>query len=63
MSWNQLISILEEMRQAAVDERNAPLVDCPFCGILLNVRNGTYDCPLGHFRTRIPFRHATAVRG
>lgn len=63
MSWDQLISIRKEQRQIAEDERTAPLVDCPFCGILLNVRDGQYDCALGHFRTRNPFRHQTAVRG
>ncbi len=51
MSWAQLQTIREEQRQAAEDERNASLVDCPICGELLDVRDGIYNCPLGHFRT------------
>ena len=51
MSWAQLIAIREEAKQLAKDELTAPLVDCPLCGIRLNVRDGIYDCPLGHFRT------------
>ena len=51
MSFAQLISILAEVRQTAEDEKAAPLVDCPRCGILLKVRDGIYDCPLGHFTT------------
>lgn len=51
MSNAQLISILAEMRQAAKDEQTAPLADCPRCGHLLDVRDGIYNCPLGHFRT------------
>ena len=56
MSWTQLIAIREEQRQVAADEKLAPLVDCPVCGEILDVRDGTYNCPLGHFRSRIPFR-------
>ena len=51
MSLAQLIAITQEMRQAAKDEQVAPLVDCPLCGIRLDVRDGIYNCPLGHFRT------------
>ncbi len=51
MSWNQLIAIYEEARQIADDERTAPLVDCPRCGHPLDVRDGIYNCPLGHFRS------------
>lgn len=51
MSWNQLTAIRAEARKLAEDEKAAPLVDCPICGHLLNVRDGIYDCPLGHFTT------------
>lgn len=60
--YGSLRTVLEEVRQAVVDDRTAQIVDCPRCGILLNVRDGVYDCPLGHFTTRNPFRHATVVR-
>jgi C4-type Zn-finger protein len=56
MSWSQLTAIYQEARQAAEDERSVPLVDCPVCGEVLDVRDEIYNCPLGHFRTRKPTR-------
>jgi hypothetical protein len=52
MSWAQLQAILKEQRQAAENERTAPLVDCPIDGERLDVRDGIYNCPMGNFRTR-----------
>ena len=56
MSWYTLIAIKEEARQIAVDERTAPLVDCPIDGTRLEFRDGIWNCPMGNFRTRKALR-------
>ena len=55
-------TMIAKIRQAAEDEQTATLVDCPFCGRLLDVRDGTSNCRLGHFTTRNPLRAASSIQ-
>lgn len=52
MSWQQLIKIRDEARQIAKDEREKPLLECPYDGEPLQFRDGIANCPLGNYRTR-----------
>jgi hypothetical protein len=52
MSNQQLLDIIKESRQLAADDRKAPLLECPNDGTPLKLRNGTYNCPMGDYRTR-----------
>lgn len=46
-------AIVEEARALDDDNANRPLVACPFCGTLLDIRerDSLRSCPLGHFET------------
>ena len=52
MSYSQLVAILKEVRQTAREQREMPLVECPFDGTPLVFRDGVYNCPMGYYRTR-----------
>ena len=42
-----------QARNEQQEWREQPLVDCPVCGTVLDVRaDGLKNCPLGHYRTR-----------
>lgn len=45
-------ALKEAARQDAESDKNAPLIDCPVCGTVLDVNSaGVRNCPLGHYRT------------
>ena len=54
MSWEGLVAIYREAADIRREEKQRPLVECPLCGEPLDFRDGIYNCPLGHFRTRKP---------
>lgn len=48
-----LLAIIKDESERQTALRAEPLIDCPECGTLLQVRaDGLKDCPLGHFTTR-----------
>ena len=52
MSWQQLIAIKKEAQDLRKQDREAPLVECPYDGTTLVWRNGVANCPMGDYRTR-----------
>lgn len=57
--WGGLRAIIEEAKEIAREEREAPLIDCPICGTPLDKNSrGQLNCPMGHFRAE-----AGATRG
>lgn len=43
-------AIMREAAALAEAEKRRALVDCPLCGMALVVRDGTGNCPMGHWR-------------
>jgi len=52
MSNQQLLDIIKDERKQAEDERRKPLLECPYDGSPLKLRDGVYNCPMGNYRTR-----------
>ena len=51
MSWNQLLSMIQEARQSSQQEISQPPVACPIDGAILDVGpTGIRNCPMGNFR-------------
>lgn len=51
MSWNQLLNIIKENREALEEDRGDPPLVCPLDGELLDINErGTRNCPLGNYR-------------
>ncbi len=61
MSFAELIAIKAEARQMAKEDREKPIVECPLCGELLQIRGEIRDCPWGHFRQNGAQRGAESV--
>jgi hypothetical protein len=50
--WGSLKAIIEEARADQQEVKNRPLVDCPFCGAVLQRNSrGEANCEMGHYRT------------
>ena len=62
MSNEQLIGILQEVREQRRDDEQRPLVECPIDGKPLDFKDGVANCPLGNFRSRLTKQEA-ANRG
>ena len=50
MSFQQLIAIKKEAAEMAKADREKPIVECPICGELLQIKGEVRNCPWGHFR-------------
>lgn len=51
MSNEQLIAIRDEAKQLRRADKEAPLLDCPVCGDVLDENSrGVVNCPSGHYR-------------
>ena len=61
MSNQQALEILKEAREEALKERAEKLVDCPYCGTVLDWRNGIANCPMGHFRAVGPTKGSVRI--
>ena len=61
MSWQQLIAIKHEAREIVRENRERPIVECPMCGEVLQVKGNVFDCPWGHFRQTGSQRGAESV--
>lgn len=49
--FRKLVALREQARQMQIEDRAAPLVDCPICGHGLDEnRRGEVNCPFEHFR-------------
>jgi len=51
VSNDQLLSMLKDFRKMREEDKRAALVSCPICGGPLDVKDGVFNCKMGHFRT------------
>lgn len=54
--WGGYRAIIDEGREIAKKEREAPVVECPNDGSTLQVRNGVANCPMGDYRVTVSSR-------
>jgi hypothetical protein len=50
MSWEQLLSIMDENRQLDEDWRSTPPVACPNDGTVLQQGGDVLNCPMGDYQ-------------
>ena len=49
MGWSKLTEIQRLNRQERADQRQQPPLACPIDGVLLEIKGGIRNCPMGNF--------------